>query len=319
VLWSNALAYHDVALAPRERLAELADAGERVSGRGPSLYTEFEEYGKHFLRESDPTGWTEAWQPGPARGPFATPQDVDQVPAGFLTGHRTLVLRRSPVASRPPAPYRPVWRGRYYEVWERPAEGGPRVRAHLPLGDALRPAARPRCADVRRAAARAGEGGRLAFVARAPLPAAYPAQGPLPEGWAVDSRDPNAVRTTGAGAIERPLRAGPGRVALWLGGSIGRPVAVAIDARRVGSVAYELSGPGQYVQVGEAVAHRGTGSVRLSRGGGSLRPGNGGQSVLGPLVAVPDGAAREAVQTVAPARWRSLCRRQLDWVEAVSP
>ena len=46
--------------------------GDRVEGHGPVLYPEFEEYGKHFLREGDPTGWTEAWQPGPEKGPFAT-------------------------------------------------------------------------------------------------------------------------------------------------------------------------------------------------------------------------------------------------------
>ena len=37
--------------------------------------------------------------------------------------YRTLVLRRSPVQSRPPAPYRLVWAGESYEVWQRP--GGP--------------------------------------------------------------------------------------------------------------------------------------------------------------------------------------------------
>ena len=35
--------------------------------------------------------------------------------------YRTLVLRRSPAQSRPPSPYRLIWRGDYYEVWQRPA------------------------------------------------------------------------------------------------------------------------------------------------------------------------------------------------------
>ena len=36
-----------------------------------------------------------------------------------LHEYRTLVLRRSPVASRPPSSYRLTWSGRYYEVWQR--------------------------------------------------------------------------------------------------------------------------------------------------------------------------------------------------------
>ena len=35
VLWSNALAYREVWLAPRERLAELEAIGERYAGAGP--------------------------------------------------------------------------------------------------------------------------------------------------------------------------------------------------------------------------------------------------------------------------------------------
>ena len=55
-MWSNALQYHDVSLAPRERMEELAEIGEQFDGQGPSLYTEFEEFGKHFLRQTAPEG-----------------------------------------------------------------------------------------------------------------------------------------------------------------------------------------------------------------------------------------------------------------------
>jgi hypothetical protein len=33
--------------------------------------------------------------------------------------YRTLVLRRVPPVSRPPAEYVLAWRGRYYDVWQR--------------------------------------------------------------------------------------------------------------------------------------------------------------------------------------------------------
>ena len=60
VLWSNALAYEDVTLAPHDRLAELEDIGQRFAGQGPALMTDYEPYGvRHFLRRLDPEGASE--------------------------------------------------------------------------------------------------------------------------------------------------------------------------------------------------------------------------------------------------------------------
>src|SRR5690349_22666479 len=39
-----------------------------------------------------------------------------------LLGFRTLVLRRSPLGSRPPSPYKLTWSGHYYEVWRTAAD-----------------------------------------------------------------------------------------------------------------------------------------------------------------------------------------------------
>ncbi|HAL27051.1 MAG TPA: hypothetical protein DCP25_10000 [Chloroflexi bacterium] len=57
--------------------------------------------------------------------------------------YRTLVLRRSPAQSRPPLPYQLAWKGSWYEVWQRRSLTAP--LAHVPLGDALEPAASPPC------------------------------------------------------------------------------------------------------------------------------------------------------------------------------
>jgi len=317
VLWSNALAYHDVSLAPRDRLKELASVGERVDGRGPVLYPEFEEYGKHFLRDGDPTGWTEAWQPGPEKGPFAAYQDIDQVPLNVVLRYPTLVLRRSPSGSRPPSPYELRSAGRYYEVWERPPNAPGQVIAHLPLGSPIDAGARPRCSDVRRIA-RQARGGALAYVERPRTFAVIPASGQMPPGWGVDGTDPNAVRPVGAGRIGLPLDARRGNGEAWLGGSIGRRVALALDGRGIGGVSYELSGPGQYFDVGRVVTREGRETVEVSRGGGGLHPGDGGQySLIGPVVIEPAGAQRRELRRLDPARWRSLCDRHLDWIEAV--
>jgi hypothetical protein len=124
--WSNLLAFGDVTLAPRGQLTELETIGERFDGQGPALMTEYQPYGvRHFLRGLDPEGASELRRRAiPLRngslvrkGGFADIADFQQ--EAVLT-YRTLVLRRTPIGSRPPAPYRLVWQRRFYEVWQRP-------------------------------------------------------------------------------------------------------------------------------------------------------------------------------------------------------
>ena len=60
VLWSNALAYGNVWLAPRNQLAELETIGQRFAGDGPALMTEYQPHGvRHFLRNLDAEGASE--------------------------------------------------------------------------------------------------------------------------------------------------------------------------------------------------------------------------------------------------------------------
>jgi hypothetical protein len=330
VLASNALAYHDVSLAPRDRLRELARIGTREAGQGPTLLTEFEEFGKHFLRAADPTGVSETGSPGYAAGRLgATPvrfgygSDLDDLTLPFVQGFRTLVLRRSPVASRPPAGYRLAFSGRWYDAWERSSPAA-RVLAHLPLGSAASASAIPRCAEVAALARRArAAGARLAYVLR-PLPAAFlPTRAALrPAGWRIDGGDPSSLDVVGGGTVAGTLHlpAG-GRFALWLGGSFGRPFEVTIDGRRIGRVGDGLSGRGEYAELRTDVAlAAGDHAVRIARAGGALGPGSGDGASrrLGPLVAVPAGSGgAPEVRFTAPSGWRALCGRPLDWIEVV--
>src|SRR5204862_1404992 len=60
VVWSNALAYRDVNLAPRDQLAEVERIGPMIAGQGPTLMTEYQPYGvRHFLRDAAPEGASE--------------------------------------------------------------------------------------------------------------------------------------------------------------------------------------------------------------------------------------------------------------------
>ena len=110
VLWSNGLAYSNAWLAPRGALAELQTIGARYAGQGPTLTTDTEPYGtRHFLRRMDPEAPSERRRrlvpllngQGIDTGVYA---DLDEFQLGGILEYRTLVLPRSPVASRPSSP-----------------------------------------------------------------------------------------------------------------------------------------------------------------------------------------------------------------------
>ena len=308
VVWSNALAYHDVRLAPRDRLVELSDLGERLDGDGPTFYLEFEEFAKHFLRDAQPVAWSEPWEvrPGAPRGRFGFAGDSDQVPLSYLESFRTLVLRRSPSASRPPASFRLVSRGHDYEVW-RPG-GSPDVERHLPLGGGLQPGAVASCRRLPREFT-APAGRSLLYVPGQRLLVASPAQASRPSSWVVDGDDPLSVRVSGSGRATQPLTVPANTFYdIWLQGSFGRETSVAIDGRTIGKVSYELNGRGEFAHLGRARLSRGRHTLTVTRSGGDLRPGNGGGQLLGPG---GDGARighRTRRSAQRPARTRGLRR-----------
>jgi hypothetical protein len=318
VVWSNALAYHDVDLAPRDRLVELKTVGERISGQGPTLYTEFEEFAKHFLREGDPTGWSEAWKRSAKGGRFGFSEDIDQLPLDYVLGHRALVLRRSPSISRPPAAYERTFTGDYYEVWQRTLPL--RVTAHLQLGDAIQASAAPRCSRLRRLAEQgARKRLRIAYVPRPSSAYFVPARAGFPSAWQVDGADPLTLRPVGPGRIDGEVVTRiAGRHRVWIQGSFGRGYDIRIDGKPAGKIKYELNPRGQYGLAGTVTLAPGRHVVTLVRGGGDLRPGNGGGNrLLGPVALSPVGSEARAVRFSRSRDPRILCRRALDWVELV--
>jgi hypothetical protein len=295
VLWSNVLAYREVNLAPRDQLSELETIGERFAGAGPALMTEYQPYGvRHFLRELDPEGAAELRRRFvPLRsggllgkGGYA---DLDELRLDGVLVYPTLVLRRSPAASRPPSSYELSWRGRYYEVWQRLPAARSSIVEHLPLGDALRPAAKSNCSQVQRLASLRGVG-RLAAAPREP---------PLP------------VR--GATVVVHR----PGRYQVWLGGSFRRRLDVFVDGTRIGTATHRLNPAGQYEPLGDVQLAAGSRSVLLRYGDARLRPGSAGPEYgFGPLV-LGRAEADLQVRYVRPQEARKLCGTELDWVEAL--
>jgi hypothetical protein len=299
VLWSNGLAYHGVTLAPHDQLAELEEIGERFAGQGPALMTEYQPYGvRHFLRRLDPEGASELRRravlkvDGSVAQKGETP-DLDELALEGVLGYRTLVLRRSPIASRPPSPYELRWEGRWYEVWQR----GPtraEVTAHVPLGDAANPAGVAECPDT------------LAVVDGARQLATVARKNPI----AVLAARPSGVQ-------EAFVVPAPGRYSLWLAGSRRARADVYVDGRRLGSAAAHFERTGQYEQLGTVALGPGVHTIRIGLDSRFLDPGTGAPDYgLGPLVVAP-ADQRRSVTTADPPAAGWLCGRTLDWVEAL--
>jgi hypothetical protein len=305
VLWSNALAYHEVSLAPRGRLHELETIGRAFAGQGPALMTTYEPYGaRHFLRREDPESASELrrrfvyLRDGSVldKGESA---DIDRFRLDGILDYRTLVLRRGPAASRPPSVYRLVRSGRYYEAWQRPAAGFRTILEHLSLGDARQAAGVPRCSDVLRLARLADRaGGSLVTAMR---PQAIPVATPSLSGTV----------TTQIEALEA------GRYTAWLAGDWFGRSSVSVDGREVGAKRAELNWPSVYTDLGSVELDGGPHTVALTYDSDGWHPGSGGAPFsFGPL-ALSREDAREPVVRVAPSQARRLCGRRLDWIEAV--
>jgi hypothetical protein len=336
VLASNALAYHDVSLAPYDRYAELLSLDDRLAGKGPAFFNEYDEFAKYFLRDVPGNSMPESvllWRHAPfnpdslhdpqRRPSVKTPVDADDMELGYLQANPYLVLRRSPLTSRPPSNFKLIWSGRWYELWQRQAT--PVVKEHVPLGlTFFQPTGRPKCSAVRGLARRAERSGaRLATVERRIIPYFIPTKAPHPAAWYAYGGYPGALVPVGQGRALADLPvAASGRYRLWLEGSFGREVRVLVDGREVGSVRDRLNNPGNYEDIGDVELSRGRHSFEILQSGGGLAPGNGGSDAslrhIGPLAISPVGDAARTVETVEPSQWRSLCGRHLDWIEIVS-
>jgi hypothetical protein len=326
VLWSNWLAYRDVKLAPRDRLAELASIGERFAGGGPGMINEYEPYGaRYFLRQLDPEAPAEyrrrvvPLRDGHYLGKDEwAPLDEFQLPAILV--YRTIVTRRSPAESRPPAEYALRWSGRYYDVWQRPDPPRTRVIEYSIFGDQLNAAALPPCGLVQRLAgvARRARGARLVAAVRAPAVIGDLNDAERPSSWPFNPGPPGQLYPDVPDAARLKVSVpAAGVYDAWVQGTFGRGISVWIDGRRVGSTRDQLSFAGQWIRFGARELRAGPHRIELRYPGGSLRPGSGQQpQTVGPVALVPR-APRAQLLEVAPDGAPSLCSEPLDWLEVV--
>ncbi len=345
VLWSNALAYHDVQLAPAARLGELQRLAPMVAGNGPTLINEYEIYAdRHFLRDGAPTEPAE-YRPDAIpllNGSLLTQSaqaDLDSFSFETLLAYPSIVTRTSPVASRPPSSYSLRWQGRYYQLWQRARNPAGRILAHVPLGDTTRfpfcgqsttgylarcsiqPAAVPPCAEIDRlgAIARSDGANLVAYQRPAPI-VARGDQTQWPAPWL---HDPAAgtLTPTSPGRLDAHIAVDSAqRYELWLGGSFARGFYVGVDGRELGRVENELANIGQYIAVGGLRLSPGVHTITLDYPSADLSPGSGADTtILSEIVLQPMDTPATRMITVDPSAARTLCGRSLDWVEIVAP
>jgi hypothetical protein len=344
VLWSNVLAYSHATLAPRPRLAELQHVGELLAGRGPTFVNEYEIYAdRHFLRAGAPVEPAEYRIPSlPLRGGAiltkAAAADLDSFGLSTLEPYRSIVTRRSPVESRPPSIYKLVWRGRYYQLWQRPANPTTRILEHVPLGESnslpycgvaengpteplcsLDPVATPPCArilDLARQAA--GENAVLVAYQR---PAPIVARGDQtlwPDAWLHDRPEHTLTPTTPGTAVSHIAVAGSQSYELWLGGSFSRGFVVSVDSHHVGTVKDELSNIDGYVHVADVHLAPGVHTFTLTYPHPDLTSGSAEDELtsLSAIALQPQSPPSELIE-VTPRQATRLCGRPLDWIEIV--
>jgi hypothetical protein len=304
VLWSNWDQYHDVWLAPHGQLHELEAIGHSISGQGPTLMTDYQVYGvRHFLRGADPEGASELRRrydyltDGKVLPPKTPWADIDRFRLDGVLVYRTLVLRRGPLSSRPPSVYRLVHSGRYYEVWQRPAQVPDTIVEHLGLDTSSQPARAAACSEVTRLAKAPGVA-RLATATR-------------PETIWLGAPPLSGERQV---TVSIPK---DGEYFAWLGGDWYGDASISIDGREVGSRREELNWPGLYTELGRTRLAAGQHLVTIRHQTGGWHPGSGALPYSFGPVALSPVDDREPFRTVPASKARSLCGQRLDWVEAL--
>nr|MBA2240021.1 hypothetical protein [Solirubrobacterales bacterium] len=335
--WSDVLAYRDASLAPADQLAELELVGGMIEDEGPTLLTEYEPYGaRHFLREGATEGASDLRRRDvPLRGGRSLGKgefaDLDELGLAPLVLNRSLVLRRSPVTSRPPAPYELVWSGEFYELWQRPAgagagEGSPRL--HVGLGSERSPVGEPRCEQLITLFKRRGQfGGVLAAASRLPVISPRIAPPDYPAAW-LRPDEPQRPQPRVPGVMRLDVTVDRAdSYAVWLRGSVHSLAEARIDGREVGSARGALNNSEGWISLGEAELDRGVHELELEISGADLHPGSGAYpEPIGPLALAPtDSRPRLSAFELTPGTVLRSClrndprapalRRDLDWIE----
>jgi hypothetical protein len=315
-LASDAWQYRASNLAPTGRYRELASLNDRFAGKGPAVFTDFDEYSLYVLRDLDLGGPDFAYPPpalAAAAGGYGAPVDLSRVPPTALEGYPLILTRRDPAIARPPSAYRLLWSGSYYEVWGR-TPGAPAATAHVTLGGP----ASAQCSRIERLAhSSLGAPAQLVGAQSPQLVEVALLTGAHPAGWG-HQRQGLVMSRPGRLAATFALPVA-GRWNVWVQGQIMPAVQVRIDGRLLASVGGQLSGNSRVLDTVPplpAVLSAGHHRLTVTRGASTLAPGEEGSAVLGAIFLTPATYdPQHALRAVAAGSWRALCGRRYSWVE----
>jgi hypothetical protein len=331
VLYGNALIYHDTTLAPSARYHDLAAIASRYAKQGPTLDPTFDEYAEYFLRgESgstlvNPANLSFEVRPGLGGGQSFI-WDLNQLIPSFLQHFRLIVQPRSPTATRAPSNYDLIEQTRYFDIWRRDRPSSTMLE-HAPLSGGPHERTPALCHVLVTRAEHAGPDAELAYAKPNSIAVANPAEGVRPSYWR--ALGPSTVAAYGAGSdIMKVAIPASGRYSIWLQGSIGRPLGVYLDGKRLTSIGYEERYPSEFLYMTSDTVTAGIHTLRLVRGGGDLHPGSGdahgetGTRTIGAIVfsREPTSAANQIY--VAPAsRMAQICAAPVgyQWIELLKP
>jgi hypothetical protein len=316
VIASDAMQYHTSNLAPTARYREMASLNSRFAGRGPTAFTDFDEYALYELRDLDVGGPDFVYPPralAAAAGSYGAPVDLNRLPPTDLLAYPLIVTRRDPAVSRPPSAYSLVWQGSYYQVWAR-RPGAAAALAH----EDLRGAPAAQCRRIQKLAQRAL--GALRLVgAEAPRLVTIPLLAAShPSGWG-RQRQGLVMTRPGRLAASFVLPAG-GSWNVWVQGQLMPDVELSVDGRKLASVGGQLSGNSLVPNAVPPLAvtlSAGPHRLSVTRGPSTLEPGDGGSAVLDAIFLTPAAYDPAALLSVPVSAWRTLCGRSYSWVEVL--
>jgi hypothetical protein len=322
---SDAMQYHGSNLAPTARYEELASIGSRFAGRGPALFTDYDEYALYELHNLDLGGPDFMFPPRGLALPHGLPVDFNRVPPAALLSYPLIVARRNPDADRPPAAYSLLWQGTYYQVWGR-LPGAPAAIARLGLssphaGASAETGALPiQCSRVERLAAIAKSHRALLAAASPPQLVRVDVASALHPAWTYTRLGLVMARSGHLDTTFAIPHAGTWDV--WLRGEIMPAVQVTVDGQPLATISAQLTGvatdPNTMAPLRVRLA-AGRHRLTVTRGDSSLlAPGSGGSAILDSIFLTPVASGSQATLHVVPAaRWRSLCGHPLEWIEVV--
>jgi hypothetical protein len=316
VLASDLMQYRSSDLAPTARYQELALINSRFAGRGPTLFTDFDEWALYQLRNLDIGGPDFVYPPpavAVAADGYGDPVQLDLVSPRALLAYPLIVARRDPLASRPPSAYRLAWQGSYYQVWKRTPGAAPAI-VHIALSGA--PALQ--CTAIARLAQSPRARGDSLVGAQAPelVPISL-ARSTHPAGWG-HQREGLVMSRPGELSATFELPA-PGPWEVWVQGQIMPTVQLTLDGHPIGSIGGQLAGDSLVPDTVPPIPVRllaGAHRLTVTRPGSSLAPGDRGSAVLDAVFLTPAGdAGRPSLRSASASHWRELCGHPYQWVE----